>query len=183
MKTRRNRSATLFDLTGKVAFVTGGGRGIGKALAKGLAQFGCDVAVVDINLQDQKSVVREIEKQGRKCLFLDANVSDFQSINEAVENTLSKFRKIDILVNNAGVDIRKPALEFTETEWDLIVDTKGLFSGFYPISWAISSAPAPGPSHVTGIVEGIAKPAFKAGFSVPGLFFSPRLRPERISPW
>lgn len=129
MKTQRNRSAALFDLTGKVAFVTGGGRGIGKALAKGLAQFGCDVAVVDINLQDQKSVVKAIEKEGRKCLFLSANVSDFQSINEAVEKTLSKFRKIDILVNNAGVDIRKPALEFTEAEWDLIVDTnmKGVF--------------------------------------------------------
>ena len=129
MKTRKKRSATLFDLTGKVAFVTGGGRGIGKALAKGLAQFGCDVAVADINLRDQKNTVKAIEKEGRKCLFLAANVSDFQSINEAVEKTLSQFRKIDILVNNAGVDIRKPALEFTEEEWDLIIDTnmKGVF--------------------------------------------------------
>ena len=129
MKTRRNPSVTLFDLTGKVAFVTGGGRGIGKALAIGLAQFGCDVAVVDINLQDQKSVVKAIEKLGRKCLFLAANVSNSRSINEAVEKTLSRFRKIDILINNAGVDIRKPALEFTEEEWDLIIDTnmKGVF--------------------------------------------------------
>jgi NAD(P)-dependent dehydrogenase (short-subunit alcohol dehydrogenase family) len=129
MNTRRNRSATLFDLTGKVAFITGGGRGIGKALAIGLAQFGCDVAVVDINLQDQKSVIKAIEKLGRKCLFLAANVSDSRSINEAVGKTLSRFRKIDILINNAGVDIRKPALEFTEEEWDLIIDTnmKGVF--------------------------------------------------------
>jgi NAD(P)-dependent dehydrogenase (short-subunit alcohol dehydrogenase family) len=129
MKTRKSRSDGLFDLTGKVALVTGGGRGIGRALATGLAQFGCDIAVVDINPRDQNKVVKAVEKEGRKCLFMAASVSDFQSINEAVEITLSRFRKIDILVNNAGVDIRKPALDFTEKEWDLIIDTnmKGAF--------------------------------------------------------
>jgi NAD(P)-dependent dehydrogenase (short-subunit alcohol dehydrogenase family) len=103
--------------------------GASKALAIGLARFGCDLAVVDINPRDQKSVVKAIEKVGRKCLFVAANVADSRSINEAVEKTLSRFRRIDILVNNAGVDIRKPALEFTEEEWDLIIDTnmKGVF--------------------------------------------------------
>jgi len=126
--TKRN-GLQLFDLTGNVALVTGGGRGIGRALAKGLAQFGCDVAVVDIDPKGQKSVVNDIRKQGKRCLFLAADITDPKIIQGAVEEILAKFRRIDILVNNAGVDIRKPALEVTEKEWDLIVDTnmKGSF--------------------------------------------------------
>jgi len=129
MKNQRDGRSNVFDLKDSVALVTGGARGIGLALAKGLAQFGCHIVVVDIDPKDQKKVVKEIEKEGRKCLFFSANVADFKSISEAVKKAVSEFGKIDILVNNAGVDIRKPALEFTEKEWDLIIDTnlKGVF--------------------------------------------------------
>ena len=129
MKESRRQRSNLFDLKGKVALVTGGARGIGNALSNGLAEHGCDIAVVDFDGRSQKKVVSRIEKKGRDCLFLLADVTDIDSINEAVEKTISHFGKIDILVNNAGVDIRKPALEFTEEEWNRIIDTnlKGTF--------------------------------------------------------
>jgi gluconate 5-dehydrogenase len=123
------RRSDLFDLQGKVALVTGGARGIGNALSNGLAEHGCDIVVIDLDRRFQKRVTRKIEKKGRECLFLPADVTDVASINEAVEKAVSHFGKIDILVNNAGIDIRKPALEFTEEEWNRIIDTnlKGAF--------------------------------------------------------
>jgi gluconate 5-dehydrogenase len=129
MKGHRIQHSNLFDLQGKVALVTGGAKGIGNALSNGLAEHGCDVAVVDVNGRFQKKVVSRIEKTGRDCLFLLADVADIDSINEAVGKAVSHFGKIDILVNNAGVDIRKAALEFTEQEWNRVIDTnlKGAF--------------------------------------------------------
>ena len=124
-------SKKIFDLTGKTAFITGaGGRGnIGRALAKGLAEFGCDIAVVDVNEEYSQEVVREVEDLGRKCIFMSADVADYQSVNAAVEKTISHFGKIDVLVNNAGRNLRKPALDYTEQEWNFIMDTnlKGVF--------------------------------------------------------
>jgi len=121
----------IFDLAGQVALITGGGgRGnIGKALAKGLAEFGCDIVVVDANAEYQKEIVKEIESLGRKCLFFKADVTDSKSINAVVEETITEYGKIDILVNSAGINIRKPASEYTEQEWDLILNTnlKGVF--------------------------------------------------------
>lgn len=118
-----DKHSKLFGLIGETAFITGGSRGIGRALSRGLAEFGCDIVVVDIDKKNQKKVVNEIEKVGRKCLFLSADVTDCDSINEAVTKAISIFGKIDILVNNAGCNIRKPALEYTEEEWDLILNT------------------------------------------------------------
>jgi len=129
MKTSRSHHSDLFNLHGKVALVTGGARGIGNSLSNGLAEHGCDVAVVDVDGRSQKKVISKIEKKGRECLFLLADVTDIDSINEAVGKAVSHFGKIDILVNNAGVDIRKAALEFTEEEWNFVIDTnlKGAF--------------------------------------------------------
>ncbi len=119
----------IFNLTGKTALITGGGRGIGKALAEGLADFGCDIIVVDRESENSREVVSGIETKGRKCIFFTADVSNCNSINDVVEKAVSNFGKIDILVNNAGYNIRRPALEYTEEEWDLILDTnlKGVF--------------------------------------------------------
>ncbi len=121
----------IFDLAGQKALVTGAGRrgNIGRALSKGLAEFGCDVAVVDANAEYRQEIVEEIEGLGRKCLFFEADVTDTKSINAVVETTVTKFGKIDILVNSAGINIRKPAVEYTEQEWDFILDTnlKGVF--------------------------------------------------------
>jgi len=119
----------IFNLGGKIALITGGGRGIGRTLAEGLAGFGCDLVVVDRESENSKDVVNGIEKKGRKCLFFTADVSDCQAMHEVVEKGVLNFGKIDILVNNAGCNIRRPALEYTEEEWNQILDTnlKGVF--------------------------------------------------------
>ena len=121
----------IFDLAGQVALITGGGgRGnIGRALSKGLAEFGCDIVVVDAKAEYQEEIVSEIEALGRKCLFFEADVTDSKSINAVVEETISHFGKIDVLVNSAGTNFRRPAAEYTEQEWDFILDTnlKGVF--------------------------------------------------------
>jgi NAD(P)-dependent dehydrogenase (short-subunit alcohol dehydrogenase family) len=124
-----NEYSRIFDLSGKIALITGGVKGIGANLAKGLAEFGCDIVVVDIDIKNKNRVVNAINKKGKRCLFLFGDVSDNDSIQEAVEKAISYFGKIDILVNNAGCNIRKPAVEYTEKEWDLIIDTnlKGVF--------------------------------------------------------
>ena len=121
----------IFDLAGKTALITGGGgRGnIGRALSKGLAKFGCNIVVVDANAEYHEEIVNEIENLGKKCLFFTADVTDLSSINTVVGETISHLGKIDILVNCAGRNIRKPATEYTEEEWDVIMDTnlKGVF--------------------------------------------------------
>lgn len=124
-----NITSKIFDLTGKTALVTGAGRGIGRTLANGLVEFGCDLIVFDKDETHQKEVIEEVQEKGKKCLFLTADVSNPESLNEAVEKAVSHFGKIDILINNAGLNLRKPALDYTEKEWDLILDTnlKGVF--------------------------------------------------------
>ncbi len=119
----------IFDLVGQVALVTGGGGGIGQTLALALAQFGCNLVIFDINLQNSETVKAEIKKLGRQCLFFEVDVTKRSDIDEAINKSVSKFGKIDLLINNAGLNVRKPALEYKEEEWNLIIDTnlKGVF--------------------------------------------------------
>ncbi len=119
----------IYGLNGKTALITGAGRGIGRALAIGLADFGCDIAAVDKDETHKDEVVREIQERGRKCLFFSGDVADGVSIKKFVEEVAGHFHHIDILINNAGVSLRKPALEFSDREWDQIIDTnlKGAF--------------------------------------------------------
>ena len=91
------------DVTGKVAVVTGGGRGIGRAIAIVLAQNGADVAVADINLQDAQSVAREVGDLGRQSIAVHLDVTDQESVERMAAEAIERFGRIDILVNNAGV--------------------------------------------------------------------------------
>jgi NAD(P)-dependent dehydrogenase (short-subunit alcohol dehydrogenase family) len=119
----------LFDLTGKVALVTGGHGGIGKAIALGLADFGADVVVASRNLQALQGVAKEIEAKGRKSLAVRVDVVDEKQVNGMVEAVLKVFPRIDILVNGAGLAIRKPADSFSIDEWQEVMDvnTRGTF--------------------------------------------------------
>lgn len=119
----------LFDLTGKVSIVTGSAGGIGRAIALGLAEYGSNVVIVDTVSPGSCDVTEEIKRLGRKSLFVQVDVTDKKGLNEMVNRTMSKFNRIDILVNNAGCNIRKPALEIKEEEWDKVIDTnmKGVF--------------------------------------------------------
>jgi len=119
----------LFDLSGKVAIVTGARRGIGKGIALALAQAGADVVVSDINLEDCQKVVEEIEGLGRRGLAVKCDVTQKLEVDGMIQKTVEEFGKVDILVNNAGIVEFKPFLELTEEDWDkvLAVNLKGYF--------------------------------------------------------
>jgi NAD(P)-dependent dehydrogenase (short-subunit alcohol dehydrogenase family) len=112
----------MFELRGQVAIVTGASRGIGEALALGLARAGADVASVSRNITALELVANQVREIGRRSLAVRADVGRSQDIEAAVEEILDHFGKIDILVNNAGISpVLKQAHEMTEVEWEEIV--------------------------------------------------------------
>lgn len=112
-----------FDLTGRVALVTGSSRGLGQTFARALAAAGADLVVTSRRADDLAPFVDEIRALGRECLPLACDVRDVTSIRDMVEAAVGRYGRIDALVNNAGCNVRKPALEVTEEDWDLILDT------------------------------------------------------------
>jgi NAD(P)-dependent dehydrogenase (short-subunit alcohol dehydrogenase family) len=112
-----------FNLEGKTALVTGAGKGIGRALAIGLAEAGADVAIVARTEADLQEVAAEIRKTGRKAYITVADVTDRSQVEQAVAGVVAQAGRLDILVNNAGMNIRTPALEVTDEEWDKIMQT------------------------------------------------------------
>ena len=108
-------------LRGKTALVTGGGRGIGRAIALGLAQEGAQVAVLDILADSAAAVAREIEATGVKALALPCDLTKRAQVERAIAETLAQFGQIDILVNNAGWDRMELFLDSEEETWDKII--------------------------------------------------------------
>ncbi len=112
-----------FDLTGKIALVTGASRGLGKHFAIALARAGADVAITSRTLASLDDTTREITALGRRALPVALDVRDHASIQSAVATVHAHFGRIDILVNNAGCNIRKPALNVTWDDWNTMLDT------------------------------------------------------------
>jgi NAD(P)-dependent dehydrogenase (short-subunit alcohol dehydrogenase family) len=127
--------STLFDLTGRVAIVTGGGRGLGRTIALGLADHGADVVVVSRTVEQVERVAGEIRGKGRKALALHVDTSRKPDVDRMVARTLETWGRIDVLVNNAGIDIIKPAVDYAEAEWDQIVDIN--LKGYFLCSQAV----------------------------------------------
>ena len=119
----------LFDLTDRVALVTGGGRGLGHTLAVSLAAAGADVVVSSRSPGEIEAVRDEIRALGRRAEAIAADVTDEASVEAMVAETVARMGHLDILVNNAGMNIRKPILEITLEEWQRVLDTnlKGYF--------------------------------------------------------
>lgn len=111
----------LFSLEGKVAAVTGATRGIGRSLAIALAEAGADVALLQRDVT-QLTVKQEIEALGRKCEIIACDLFDMDQVKQAVPTVIDKMGKIDILVNNAGIQRRSPATEFSEEDWDDVMN-------------------------------------------------------------
>jgi NAD(P)-dependent dehydrogenase (short-subunit alcohol dehydrogenase family) len=116
-------SSSLFDLTGQVALVTGASRGLGQYLARALAGAGADLLLTSRRKEDLLPFVAEIEALGRRATPLSLDVRDQQSIVAMGEAAEAACGRIDVLVNNAGCNVRKPALEVTWDDWNLILDT------------------------------------------------------------
>ena len=112
-----------FDLTGKVALVTGASRGLGQYFCRALARAGADIVITSRDSAALKPFQAEIESLGRRALPLSLEVRDPTSIQQMVDAAVSHYGKIDILVNNAGCNVRKPALEVTWDDWNLVLDT------------------------------------------------------------
>ena len=119
----------LFKLTGKVAIVTGGMRGLGYAMAVNLAKFGADIVIADIEMKTAEKIKKEFTNLNRKLYFIKTDVSNSQDVNHMVKDTINKFGRIDILVNNAGITKRGPSLRMNEKDWDRVitVNLKGVF--------------------------------------------------------
>jgi 3-oxoacyl-[acyl-carrier protein] reductase len=116
-------------LDGKVTIVTGGGQGIGRAIALALANDGADLIVNDVNLDTANTVTDEIKAPGHRALAIKADISNYEDVNQLVEKTLDRFKRIDILVNNAGISEPVVTEELTEVEWDRVINInlKGQF--------------------------------------------------------
>jgi NAD(P)-dependent dehydrogenase (short-subunit alcohol dehydrogenase family) len=114
---------SLFDLSGRVAVVTGGTTGLGHAIAVGLAEAGADVVPSSRRLEQVGIVASEIESSGRKSMRVTSDVLDRASLQTLHDAVLSEFGKVDILVNAAGVTHKSPTLEESEAEWSRVIET------------------------------------------------------------
>ena len=119
--------SAIFDLMGKVALVTGANTGIGQAIALSLAGAGADVALV--GRSEASETKAKVEAMGRRAIIVPADLSSIAPVPDVIAQTLSGLGSIDILVNNAGIIRRNDAVDFTEKDWDAVIDTnlKSLF--------------------------------------------------------
>ena len=109
-----------FDLKGKVAIVTGCDTGLGQGMALGLAEAGCDI--VGINIVEPTDTIAKVEALGRTFLSLKADVSKVDTLPALVDQAVSRFGRVDILVNNAGIIRREDAINFSEKDWDDVMN-------------------------------------------------------------
>lgn len=116
-------------LKGKVALVTGGGRGIGEAAARRLAQFGAKVILADLDITTATAVAESLQAKGKDAAPLQFNVADFEHLDEKVDEAHAIYGRIDILVNIAGITGSRPIEEITYDSWDLMmnIDLKAMF--------------------------------------------------------
>ena len=123
-------------LKDKVALITGGARGIGKAIALLFAQEGADIIIGDVNIEEASKTCLEIEATGRKVLPIEMDVTDYDKCKEAVNKILDKFTKVDILVNNAGITKDNLLVRMSQQEWDAVLDVnlKGTFNCIKAVS-------------------------------------------------
>jgi len=113
----------IFDLSGKVAIVTGTSRGLGQYFGRALALAGADLVITSRQAETLGEFNKEIVSLGRRALPLQLDVRDYDSIQQMVDNAWEHYGQIDILVNNAGCNVRKPSTEVTWQDWNLVLNT------------------------------------------------------------
>jgi len=113
----------MFDLTHKVAIVTGGNGGIGLGMARGLASHGAAIVVAGRNADKSARAVKELQGLGAKASSIAVDVKDEASVKAMVADTVGRYGRLDVLVNNAGINVRKPPHELSLAEWREVMDT------------------------------------------------------------
>jgi len=113
----------LFDLSGRAAIVTGTSRGLGQYFARAVAKAGADLVLTSRKRESLAGFEAEIKALGRRAITVELDVRDQQSIERMAHAAQEEFGKVDILVNNAGCNVRKPALDVTWDDWNLVLDT------------------------------------------------------------
>ena len=109
-----------FNLTGKVAIVTGSRTGLGQGMAYGLAEAGADIVGIDLNNLGETK--KSVEERGRRFLGIETDLSNIKAIEEIIKQTIQEFKKIDILINNAGIIRRADTIDFSEKDWDDVMN-------------------------------------------------------------
>ena len=123
MDSPERKGTALFDLSGRVAVMTGAGRGLGRSMAIALASAGADLALVSRTRSELDSLAGEISALGRRAVAITADATDEASVEAAIEEAVSGLGRLDILVNNAGINIRKPVLELPVEDYDRVIAT------------------------------------------------------------
>jgi 2-deoxy-D-gluconate 3-dehydrogenase len=152
----------VFDLTGRVAIVTGGNGGIGLGMARGLAACGASIVVAGRNEEKSAAAVKELAALGAPAHAVAVDVTDEAGVSRMVETTLARCGRLDILVNNAGTNIRKPLQQYSLEEWRQVLDTN-LTSAFLCCRAAYPALKAAGRGKVINI--GSMMSIFGAGFA------------------
>lgn len=127
----------MFDLKGKAALVTGGARGIGKAIAAGLAVHGAAIAIADLNLTEAEETASAIASEhGVKTLAIETDVTDFKSVSAMTATVIESFGQIDILINNAGWDRIRPFMQTSPDFWEKVIaiNYKGVLNTVYAVA-------------------------------------------------
>jgi 2-deoxy-D-gluconate 3-dehydrogenase len=151
----------MFDLTGRVAVVTGANAGIGQGIARALAEAGADLALVGRSPTDE--TVEQVREAGRRALTIPADLSTIAPVGEIVGRTVAELGRIDILVNNAGIIRRADAVDFSEEDWDAVIDTN-LKSVFFLCQAAGRQMIAQGRGKIINIASMLS---FQGGIRVP----------------
>jgi gluconate 5-dehydrogenase len=125
-----------FDLSGRVAVVTGASRGLGQYFGRALAKAGADLVITSRKIEELRGFQQEIEAMGRRVLPLELDVRQRDSIARMAPAAIKHFGRIDILVNNAGCNVRKPAIDVTWEDWDLVLETNLRGAFFVATSFA-----------------------------------------------
>lgn len=154
---------SFFDLSGKTAIVTGAGRGLGSAIAIGLAKAGADIALVS-NSTPAAEVAKTIEALGRKAITIQADISDRSKLPGIIEQTLEGLGRLDILVNNAGIIRRTPAADHSYGDWQDVLDVN-LNSVFVLCQLAGKHMIDQGSGKIINIASMLS---FQGGINVPG---------------
>jgi 2-deoxy-D-gluconate 3-dehydrogenase len=153
--------SSLFDLSGKVAIVTGGNKGLGQGIALALAEAGADIAVV--STRSETETVEAIKALGRRAIHIAADLTSTEPIPHIVSTTLAELGGLDILVNNAGMIRRADSVDFTEADWDAVIDLN-LKSAFFLAQAAGRHMIAQGSGKIINIASMLS---FQGGIRVP----------------